>query len=175
MAEPQQETWLKLVTLTVILLAVASGVSAFKAIGYATRAQIFAAREARQWQDYQAESVSKDNLNIRRDILTSLKLSEGRGSRAAHKTLAAKIKAYEDEMGRLNQERDQIKKVAQNLAAQEETLESKAGELGLAVILFQLAIMTSAVGALTRKKILWLVGLGLGAWGLVYLVRNLVL
>jgi len=174
MAEPQQETWLKLVSLTVIVLAVASGVSAFKAIGYATRAQIFAAREARQWQDYQVESVYKDNFNIRRDILTSLRLSEGKASRA-HKTLAAKIKAYEDEMGRLNQERDQIKKEAQNLAAQEGALAKKAGELSLAVILFQLAIMSSAVGALTRKKILWLVGLGLGAWGLVYVVKCLLL
>jgi hypothetical protein len=174
MAEPQQETWLKLVTLTVIVLAAAAGVSAFKAIGYATRAQIFAAREARQWQDYQVESVYKDNFNIRRDILTSLRMSEGKTSKA-HKALAAKIKAYEDERGRLNQERDQIKKEAQNLAAQEETLAAKAGELGLAVILFQLAIMSSAVGALTRKKILWLVGLGLGAWGLVYLVKCLLL
>ena len=174
MPEPQQETWVKLVTLTVIVLAVASGISAFKAIGYATRAQILAAREARQWQDYQVESVYKDNFNIRRDILALLR-AEGRAAKAAHKTLAAKIKAYEDEMGRLNQERDQIKKEAQNLAAQEDTLEKKAGELGLAVILFQLAIMSSAVGALTRKKILWLVGLGLGAWGLVYLVKNLVL
>jgi hypothetical protein len=174
MAEPQQETWLKLVTLTVIVLAVASGVSAFKAIGYATRAQIFAAREARQWQDYQVESVYKDNFNIRQDILTSLRVSEGKASKA-HKALAAKIKTYEDERGRLNQERDQIKKEAQNLAAQEETLAEKAGELGLAVILFQLAIMSSAVGALTRKKILWLVGLGLGAWGLVYLVKCLLL
>jgi Skp family chaperone for outer membrane proteins len=175
MAEPQQETWVKLVTLTVIVLAVASGVSAFKAIGYATRAQIFAAREARQWQDYQVESVYKDNFNIRRDILTSLKGSEGKAAKGAHKTLAAKIKAYEDEMGRLNQERDQIKKEAQTLAAQEDALEKRAGELGLAVILFQLAIMSSAVGALTRKKILWLVGLGLGAWGLVYLVKCLLL
>jgi len=174
MAEPQQETWLKLVSLTVIVLAVASGVSAFRAIGYATRAQIFAAREARQWQDYQVESIYKDNFNIRRDILTSLKGSEGKASRA-HKSLAAKIKAYEDEMGRLNQERDQIKKEAQNLAAQEGALAKKAGELSLAVILFQLAIMSSAVGALTRKKILWLVGLGLGAWGLVYVVKCLLL
>jgi hypothetical protein len=174
MAEPQQETWLKLVTLTVIVLAVASGVSAFKAIDYATRAQIFAAREARQWQDYQVESVYKDNFNIRRDILTSLKVSEGKAVKA-HKPLAAMIKGYEDEMGRLNRERDQIKKEAQNLAAQEEALAKKAGELGLAAIFFQLAIMSSAVGALTRKKILWLVGLGLGAWGLVYLVKNLVL
>jgi hypothetical protein len=76
-------------------------------------------------------------------------------------------------MGRLNQERDQIKKVAQNLAAQEEGLVKKAGELGLAVILFQLAIMSSATAALTRKKILWLMGLGLGVWGLVYVVKGL--
>jgi hypothetical protein len=175
MAEPQQETWIKLVTLTVIVLAVASGVSAFKAIGYATQAQIFAAREARQWQDYQVESVYKDNFNIRRDILTSLKVSEGKASKAHKTPLAAKIKVYEDEMGRLNQERDQIKKEAQNLAAQEEALATKAQELGLAVILFQVAIMSSAVGALTRKKILWLVGLGLGAWGLVYVVKCLLL
>ena len=87
--------------------------------------------------------------------------------------MAARIKEYEDEMGRLNQERDQIKKVAQTLAAQEEALAKKAGELGLAVILFQLAIMSSAVGALTRKKILWLVGLALGVWGLVYVVKAL--
>jgi len=38
-------------------------------------------------------------------------------------------------------------------------LAQKAGELGLAMILFQLAIMSSAAGLLTRKKILWLMGL----------------
>ena len=78
-------------------------------------------------------------------------------------------------MTRLNRERDQIKKVAQTLAAQEEELTQKAGDLGLAVILFQLGIMSSAAAALTRKKILWLLGLGLGIWGLVYLVKHLVL
>jgi len=175
MAEPQQETWLKLVTLTVIVLAAAAGVSAFKAIGYATRAQIYAAREARHWQDYQVESVYKDNFNIRRDLLTSLKGTEGKAPKGYKSPLAARIKAYEDEMGRLNHERDQIKKEAQNLAAQQENLTTRAGDLGLAVILFQLAIMGAAAGALTRKKILWLVGLGLGAWGLVYLVKDLVL
>jgi hypothetical protein len=89
--------------------------------------------------------------------------------------VAVRIKEYEDEMGRLNRERDQIKKEVQALAAQEEALATKAGELGLAVILFQVAIMSSAAGALSRKKILWLMGLGLGVWGLVYLVKNLVL
>jgi len=43
MPEPQQETWLKLVVLTVIVLAAAAGLSAFKSSAYATRAQIFAA------------------------------------------------------------------------------------------------------------------------------------
>ena len=174
MAEPQQETWLKLVVLTVIVLAAAAGISAFKSSGYATRVQIFAAREAQQWQNYQVESIKKDNFGLNRDILATLRPSEGKAA-VAQKSLAARIKGYEDEMSRLNRERDQIKKEAQTLAAQEEVLAQKAGELGLAVVLFQLGIMSSAVGALTRKKILWLLGLGLGVWGLFYLVKNLVL
>lgn len=174
MAEPQQPTWVKLAVLTVIVLAAAAGVSAFKSSAYATRAQIFAAREAQQWQDYQVVSLKKDNFSLHRDLLASLGLAEGKAAKAP-KTAAARIKAYEEEMGRLNQERDQIKKVAQSLAAQEEELARKAGELGLAVILFQLGIMTSAAGALSRKKILWLLSLGLGVWGLIYLVKDLVL
>ena len=174
MPEPQQATWLKLVVLTVIVLAGAAGLAAFKSSAFATRAQIFAAREAQQWQDYQVESIRKDNLGLHRDILASLGLPEGKAAKAP-KTAAARIKAYEEEMGRLNRERDQIKKVAQTLAAQEEELTQKAGDLGLAVILFQLGIMGSAAAALTRKKILWLLSLGLGIWGLVYLVKILVL
>jgi hypothetical protein len=174
MAEPQQPSWLKLAVLTIIVLAAAAGISAFKASGYATRAQIFAAREAQQWQDYQAESVRKDNLALNRDILATLRPPEPKAAKP-QKSVAARIKEYEDEMGRLNRERDQIKKVAQTLAAQEEVLTQKAGELGLAVILFQLGIMSSAAAALTRKKILWLVSMALGVWGLVYLVKDLVL
>lgn len=172
-SEPQKETWLKLVALTVIVLALAAGISAFKSIGYATRVQIYAAREARQWQDYQVESIKKDNFGLKRDILTSLKLPEVKTSKAP-RMLAVKIKEFEDEMGRLNQEKDQIKKEAQQLAAQEETLAKKAGNLGLAVILFQVAIMSSATATLTRKKILWIVGLAMGVWGLVYVGMSLI-
>ncbi len=174
MPEPQKETWLKLVTLTVIVLALAAGFSAFKSIGYATQVQIYAAREAVHWQDYQVDSIKKDNFAINRDILLAQRLSEGKASKAP-KTAAARIQEYDDEMGRLNQEKDQIKKLAQELAAQEEALQKKAGELSLAVILFQLGIMSSAVGALTRKKILWLAGLGLGVWGLVYVGMSFLL
>ncbi|MFZ5449753.1 MAG: DUF4337 family protein [Thermodesulfobacteriota bacterium] len=168
MPEPQKDTWLKLVALTVIVLALAAGFSAFKSIGYATQVQIFAAREARLWQDFQVVSIRKDSYGMNRDILPSLRLPESKTSKTP-KTLASKAKEYEEEIGRLNQEKDQIKKEAQQLAAQEERLEKKAGELNLAVLLFQLAIMSSATAALTRKKILWLFGLGLGGWGLVYL------
>ena len=173
MPEPQKDTWLKLVALTVIFLALAAGISAFKSAGYATQVRIYTAQEARQWQDYQVESIKKNNFGMNRDILAFLRLLEGKTARAP-KPLAAKIKAYEDEMGRLNQEKDQIKSVAQQLATQEETLEKKAGELGLAVILFQLAIMSTATAALTRKKILWLLGLGLGVWGLAYVGMSLI-
>jgi hypothetical protein len=174
MAEPQQATWLKFAVLTVIVLAAAAGISALKSSDYATRVRIFAAREAQQWQDYQVVSLRKDNFGLNRDILASLGHAESKTGKSP-KSAAARIKAYEEEMSRLNQERDQIKKIAQSLAAQEDALAQKAGELGLAVILFQLGIMSSGAGALFRKKILWLLSLGLGVWGLVYLAKNLVL
>ena len=82
MAEPQQETWLKLVVLTVIILAAAAGLSAYRSSVYATQVQIFAAREARQWQDYQVESVKKENFGINRDILASMRLPKASWSRA---------------------------------------------------------------------------------------------
>jgi hypothetical protein len=172
MAEPQQPTWLKLAVLTVIVLAAAAGISAFKSSDCATWAQIFAAREAQQWQDYQVVTLRKDNFGLHRDMLASLGVAEGKAAKG-HKAAAARIKAYEEDMVRLNRERDQIKKEAQSLAAQEEDLAQRAGELGLAVILFQLGIMSSAAGALSRKKILWLLSLALGLWGLVYVAKNL--
>jgi hypothetical protein len=174
MPEPPKDTWIKLVVLSIIGLALAAGVAAFKSTGYTTQVQIYAAREARLWQDYQVESVKKDNFAINRDILATLKVAEGKAIKG-QKTATARIKEYEDEMSRLNQEKDQIKKEAQKLAAQGEVLVKKAGELGLGLILFQLAIMSSAAGVLARKKILWLVGLGLGVWGLVYLGLGLML
>ncbi|MFA5111700.1 MAG: DUF4337 family protein [Desulfobaccales bacterium] len=174
MAEPQKESWLKLVALTVIILAVASGLAAFKSAGFATRVQLDAARESRLWRDYQVDTIIKDNFGMHRDLLGFLRPLEGKAVRGL-KSLAAKIKESEDEISRLNQERDQIKKDAQNLALQEETSAKKAGQLGLAMVLFQLAIMSSATAALVRKKILWLTGLGLGVWGLVYLVMGWIL
>jgi hypothetical protein len=107
MVEPQQATWVKLAVLTVIVLAAAAGLSAFKASGYSTRAQIFAAREAQHWQDYQVVSLKKDNFGLHRDILASLGLPEAKTAKAP-KTAAARIKTYEEEMGRLK-EQDQIK------------------------------------------------------------------
>jgi hypothetical protein len=39
-------------------------------------------------------------------------------------------------------------------------------------MLLQIAIMCSAVGALIKKKLLWLVGLILGGWGLYYVLMG---
>jgi len=172
MAEPQKESWLKLVALTVMVLALASGLAAFKSGRYTTRGQIGAAREARLWQDYQVESLKKDTYAMNRDLLVSLKPQEVKATKGP-KPLGAKLKEYDDEISRLNQEKDQIKKEARNLAAQAEGFEKRAGDLGLAMVLFQTAIMSSAAAVIVRKKILWLVGLGLGIWGLVYLVMGL--
>ncbi len=37
-------------------------------------------------------------------------------------------------------------------------------------MILQIAIMCSAVGALIKKKLMWLVGLVMGGWGIFYFV-----
>ncbi len=82
------------------------------------------------------------------------------------------MKEYGDEMARYSKEKNQIKTDAENIVKEQELLKQHNGAFALAVMVFQIAIMCSAVGALIKKKILWLAGLALGAVGFVYMFNG---
>ncbi len=73
-------------------------------------------------------------------------------------------------MARYDKEKGQIKKGAEDIQKEQEVYKQKNGNFAVAVMLLQIAIMCSAVGALIKKKIMWLLGLILGGWGLYYFV-----
>ena len=83
-----------------------------------------------------------------------------------------KIKEYEDEIARADKEKDQIKKSAGDFIKEQEGYKQKNGDFALAVTLLLIAIMCSAVGALITKKIMWLLGLILGGWGIYYFIMG---
>lgn len=174
MAEQQKASWIQWVALTTTVLAVCAAIASLKASSYSTKVQLATTKEANQWGYYQAKSIKEHSYAINRDILASIRQAEAKNPRLQH-FLAAKIKEYDDEIGRYDREKKQIKAEAEKIIQEQEVFKKKNGDFALSAMLLQIAIMSSAVAALIRKKLTWFIGLGLGAWGVFYLVTGLLL
>lgn len=171
MPEAPKETWITWVALTITVLAVLAAIAALRASSYSTKVQLATTKEANQWAFYQAKSIKEHSYTLNRDILASVRLLESKNPKA-QKFLSGKIKEYEDEIARYDQEKQEIKQGVEGIQKEQEVCKQKNGNFALAVMLLQIAIMCSAVGALIKKKLLWLVGLILGGWGLYYVLMG---
>jgi hypothetical protein len=174
MPEPAKETWIQWVALTTTVLAVCAAISSLKASSYSTRVQLQTTREANHWAYFQSKSIKEHGFRSNRDLLTALDQVDGKNPRL-HKFIAGKIKEYDQEIARYDQEKKQIKNEAESLVKEQEILKRHNSAFALAVMLLQIAIMMSAVGALIKKKILWLAGLAVSIVGLTYMVNGYLL
>ncbi len=170
MAEPAKETWIQWVALTTTVLAVCAAISSLKASSYSTRVQLFTTKEANQWAWYQAKSIRESGYRLNRDLLQVTKLESKNAQ--AQKSIADTLKRYEEEIGRYSREKEEIRKDAEKIIKEQELLKQHNGAFSLAVMILQIAIMMSAVGALIKKRRMWYVGMALGVWGMVYMVNG---
>ncbi len=169
-AAPAKKRWMQWVALTTTVLAVCAAISALKGNGYSTRVQLSTTQEANRWSHFQAKSVKQHAIELQRDRLQLLRL-EARTLEAQR--LAGELLAKADaELARYDREKNEIKAEAEQIQADEGKLKRHSGAFGLAVMLLQIAIMLSSVGALIKKPVLWAVGLGFGALGLVYVANG---
>ena len=171
MSEPVKESWLQWVALTTTILAVAAAISSLKASSYSTRVQIHTTEEANQWGYYQAKSIKEHGFRLNKDILTVVGLMEIQNHKMRN-LLSAKEKEYSDEIARYEKEREQIKANAEKIVKEQTLFKQHNENFALAVMLLQIAIMLSAVGALIKKKSAWFAGLGIGVAGLIYMVNG---
>ena len=128
-------------------------------------------RAANRWAFYQSKSLKQNLAELERESMAVMALEartpEGRGQaeKALHRA-TAEAQRYEKEKG-------EIKVDAEKLAAEQAELKRHGGSFGLAVMLLQIAIMMSSVGALIQKPIMWYVGLAFGVGGLGYMANGL--
>jgi hypothetical protein len=171
MAEPPKETWIQWVALTTTIFAVCAAISSLKASSYSTKVQLYTTKEANQWAYYQAKSIKEHSYRLNRDVLTAIKLLDSK-SPGAQDLLNTKIKEYSEEIARYDQEKKEIKTGAEDIIKEQETLKMHNAAFGLAVMLLQIAIMSSAVGALVKRKMLWFAGLAFGVLGMAYMANG---
>jgi hypothetical protein len=171
MSEERKETWLQWVALTTTILAVAAAISSLKASSYSTRVQIGSTKEANQWAYFQSKSIKEHGYQLNRDILAATRLL-GKNNTEVIDFLSAKIKEYDGETARYGLERREIKLEAEKLQRDQEILKQHNVNFSMAVMLLQIAIMLSAVGALIQKKSSWCAGIAIGLVGLIYMVNG---
>jgi len=167
----QKEKWIQWVALTTTILAVSAAISSLKGGSYSTQVQLKNTQEANRWAFYQSKSLKQNLAELERESMAVLALEartpEGRGQaeKALHRATA--------EAQRYEKEKAEIKADAEKLAAEQAELKRHGGSFGLAVMLLQIAIMMSSVGALIQKPIMWYVGLAFGVGGLGYMANGL--
>jgi hypothetical protein len=152
--------WISRVAVSSALLAVAAAISALLAGHHANEAMLEQMKATDKWAYFQAKGIKAAVLDSRNQLLESL-------GKAVSPDDRKKIAKYEAEQ-------TDIKNEADELDQSSEAHMERHTQLARAVTIFQVAIAMGAIAVLARRPKLWVVSLGLGAAGLVFLVLGLV-
>ena len=168
-----KERWIQWVALTTTILAVCAAISSLKGGGYSTKVQLTTTQETNQWSFFQAKSIKQHVCEVQRD---QLKLEYMKTGDPKVKALVQEMsKSCETDIARYDAEKSTIQSDAVALSKQQDEYKRHSGAFGLAVMLLQIAIMMSSVGALIKRRAMWVVGLGFGLLGLAYMANGFLL
>ncbi len=170
MSDQPPARWLQYVALTTTSLAVCAAISALRGSSLSTRVLISTTREANAWAYFQAKSIKQHVTELSRDQVALAAIGETAPERRAW--LAARAAAYEADVARYDREMQEIQTQARTLGSQADWLKRHSGYFGLAVMLLQVSIMLSSVGALLKRPRLWVTGLVFGLGGLGYMAAG---
>lgn len=168
--EEKKLAWIKYVALTTALIAVLAAIATMESNLHTNEALLSKnssilsqARASDQWAYYQAKGIKGIIYDSQKDLLHDLKKdSPLLGS------YEEKVKKYKDEQSEIKLKAEELEKQAEeNSKRSSENMEHHHG-FALSEVMFQVAIALSSVAAMTRRKELWLLGIGLSAVGLFY-------
>jgi hypothetical protein len=175
MAEDKKEPWLNYLALTTIIFAVAATLSTFKGGGYSTRSMLSQEQASNKWSYFQSKSLKLYIYETQKDVL-ELDLQRMKKDEAFVKeAYQKKISDYEQSVKRYDKEKGDIKKDAEHFEMLRDEAQKHSQAFGLAVIFLQISILISSIAALIKRRYLWLIGIGVGAVGLVYFLNGFLL
>ncbi len=173
MADLLPEKWMKAIAATTTVLAVVAAIAGSRSAYFIAKAQLLTAQEGSQWSYYQAKSV-KQNIAEAQKKLFEIDLL-GPVNAPQKVRLGQEVEAYKAEIARYDQEKAVIKKDAEGTNRENANVVRRGSQFSLAVVFAQIGIMLSSVGALLKRREMWIVGLAIGAISLVYLANGFLL
>lgn len=173
MADGKKEPWLNYLALSTVILALCATLSTFKGGSYSTRSVLSQSQAANQWAYYQAKSLKGYLYEIRKEeIEMDLKERESTLTPDVIREIKAKLDSYAKRIARYDAEKEEISKEAKKFEEIREDAQKHSQTFGIAMIFLQIAILLSSIAALLGKKLLWCLGMVVGATGVVYFANG---
>jgi hypothetical protein len=151
---------LKNISLAISILAVL--VAMVTVLGHRshTEAVLMQSRAGDQWNEYQAKKIRMDNLSVDVDLMALQPSSDPAA-------VAAKTKEYQAHIDKWKTELAEEQERARDFEKEVRGAEAKAAHYDLGEALLQIAVVLCSITLFTRNRAYFLLGLGLGATGIV--------
>jgi glutamate synthase domain-containing protein 2 len=176
MADENKSPWLNYLALTTVVVAVCATLATFKGGGYSTRQVLSQAKASDQWAYYQAKSMKADLYALAKDNAELEERSLPAATPASVTQAYARRSAeYASRVAKYEQEKAQIQTEARRLEQARDDAQKHSAFFGIAVIFLQISILLSSIAALLKKKPVWVLGLAVGAAGIVYFLNGFLL
>src|ERR1700727_3593207 len=125
-----------------------------------TEAVLMQSRAGDQWNEYQAKKIRMDNLSVDIDLLALQPSNDPAAVAAKSKEYQSHIEKWQRD---LTEEQDKAREFERDVAK----AEAKAAHYDLGEALLQIAVVLCSITLFTRNRAYFLLGLTLGAAGLV--------
>ncbi|MBF0522264.1 MAG: DUF4337 domain-containing protein [Candidatus Omnitrophica bacterium] len=170
-SNPLEENWVKWAALLTTVLAVLTAISSLKSGGFGSRVQVLTAQENNKWAYFQSKSVKQHIMETKSDLL-EIELKKSSNDAELSNFIKDKLASCTKDIARYDKEKKEIENDALALSKQGTLAGRHGGNLGLAVMFFQIAIMMSSVGALLKRKWLWIIGTVFGLIAACYMLNG---
>jgi hypothetical protein len=125
-----------------------------------TEAVLMQTRAADQWNEYQAKKIRMDNLSVNVDLLALQPSIDA-------SAVAAKTKEYQAHIEKWKVDLAEEQEKAREFEREVTHAEAKAARYDLGEALLQIAVVLCSITLFTRNRAYFLLGLALGAAGIV--------
>jgi len=164
-AEKAGESRLYAVSFSISVLAVLVALVTVLSHRSHTEAILMQARSTDEWGLYQAKKIRQSQISLASDLLTVV---------APTNPIAAQdLASYKAHTAKWDNDLRESEERARTLEGQVERAEHKATRFDAGEALLQIAVVLCSVTLLTRQRVYWLLGVALGAVGLLFAFTGL--
>lgn len=173
MADLLEEKLIKAIAVTTTVLAVVAAIAGSRSAFFIAKAQLLTAQEGSEWAYYQAKSVKQNLAESQQKSFQAM--LKGIITPDQKDLLNKDLQECESNIARYDKEKAEIKQKAEAINKENSLVVRRGGQFSLAVVFAQIGIMLSSVGALIKRKDMWMVGIIAGLIAIYFMVNGFLL